>query len=659
MPLIATRGAASAQGFGEFAQTNVNYIEEVFSTYLYTGTGASLTITNGIDLSTKGGLTWIKSRDSTPSHNLFDTARGATKFLVTNSTAAQATDATTLTSFNSNGFTLGTNNAVNRAGGYTYVSWTFREQSKFFDVVTWTGNAVAGRTISHNLGSVPGCIMVKSTSGAYDWTVWHRSVNTGFGVLNSTAAFNTTSSAYDKFGNDSATVAPTSASFTVGTANEVNNIGLTYVAYIFAHDAGGFGLNGTDNVISCGSFASTGAVVNVTLGYEPQFLLVKRTDGADDWRIIDSMRGFTTDKDDQIIYPNSAAAEVNLNPYIGPTATGFSTAAITGGRTYIYIAIRRGPMAVPTDATKVFEPVLYSGNAAVNREVSIGIAPDLAITKNRSGVTIYGTFRDRLRGNTVFNVPSSPGGESGTNDYGFTGPNQNSLYTAEIGTPWNASGNTYVVEALKRAPNFMDIVCYTGTGANTTQAHNLAVAPELMIVKKRAPATPDEDWQVYSSASSMGNNRYLVLNTTDARAAGSTRWNTTTPTANVFSLGTAAEVNASAATYVAYLFATCPGVSKVGSYTGTGTTLQIDCGFTGGARFVLIKRTDSTGDWYYWDSARGIVAGNDPYLLMNSTAAEVTGTDYVDTAATGFELSSTAPAALNANGGTYIFLAIA
>jgi hypothetical protein len=117
--------------------------------------------------------------------------------------------------------------------------------------------------------------------------------------------------------------------------------------------------------------------------------------------------------------------------------------------------------------------------------------------------------------------------------------------------------------------------------------------------------------------------------------------------------------NNSGGTYVAYLFATVAGVSKVGSYTGTGATQTIDCGFTGGARFVLIKRTDSTGDWYVWDSARGIVSGNDPYLLLNSTAAEVTNTDYVDTFAAGFEISSTAPAAINANGGTFIFLAIA
>ena len=150
----------------------------------------------------------------------------------------------------------------------------------------------------------------------------------------------------------------------------------------------------------------------------------------------------------------------------------------------------------------------------------------------------------------------------------------------------------------------------------------------------------------------------MFLNSDGGNQGPDNQWNSTTPTSSVFSLGSNLEVNYSGSTYVAYLFATCAGVSKVGSYTGTGTTLQIDCGFTSGARFVLIKRS-GTGDWYVWDSARGIVSGNDPYLLLNSTAAETTGTDYIDTYSAGFEISSTAPAAINANGGTYIYLAIA
>lgn len=127
----------------------------------------------------------------------------------------------------------------------------------------------------------------------------------------------------------------------------------------------------------------------------------------------------------------------------------------------------------------------------------------------------------------------------------------------------------------------------------------------------------------------------------------------------MFTVGNNSDTNTDTYTYVAYLFATCAGVSKVGSFTGTGATQVINCGFTGGARFVLIKATSTTGDWYVWDSARGIVAGNDPYLTLNTTAAEVTTTDWVDTAATGFELSNAGGNLANSNGVSYIFLAIA
>jgi hypothetical protein len=199
-----------------------------------------------------------------------------------------------------------------------------------------------------------------------------------------------------------------------------------------------------------------------------------------------------------------------------------------------------------------------------------------------------------------------------------------------------------------------DEVCYIGTGSARTVAHNLTVAPELIIVKVRSAA---DDWAVYSSA--IANTEFLLLDTVSAKQTNVNFWNSTSPTSSVFTVGTRGEVNGSAKTYVAYLFATCAGVSKVGSYTGTATTKQIDCGFTGGARFVLIKKTSGTGSWYVWDSSRGIVSGNDPYLLLNSTAAEVTNTDYIDTYSAGFEISSTAPSEINESGGSFIFLAIA
>ena len=151
----------------------------------------------------------------------------------------------------------------------------------------------------------------------------------------------------------------------------------------------------------------------------------------------------------------------------------------------------------------------------------------------------------------------------------------------------------------------------------------------------------------------------MQLQDTAAAITVNVLWNDTAPTSTVFTIGASININTVGSTNVAYLFATLAGVSKVGSYTGTGALQTVNCAFTTGARWVMIKRTDSTGDWYVWDSARGITAGNDPYLLINSTAAEVTGTNYVDSTAAGFQVTAAAPAGLNAVGGNYIFLAIA
>jgi hypothetical protein len=214
----------------------------------------------------------------------------------------------------------------------------------------------------------------------------------------------------------------------------------------------------------------------------------------------------------------------------------------------------------------------------------------------------------------------------------------------------NSTGETYIAEIFGRAPGFFDEVCAQGNynGLSTPGTpHNLGVKPELVIQKSRNNATT---WNVVDWNSSS--QRRLVLNTT--AASDDISADLPQATSSVFYSYFNSTHNC-----VNYLFASCPGVSKVGSYTGTATTKQIDCGFTGGARFVLIKRTDSTGDWYIWDTARGIVSGNDSYLLLNTTAAEVTNTDYIDTYSAGFEISSTAPAAINASGGTFIFLAIA
>ena len=657
MPLVATRGAASAQGFGEFAVTSTpTYIEDVFSTYLYTGTGAALTITNNIDLSTKGGLTWIKSRSDATDHKLTDTARGVTKALISDTTGAQTTDTTGLTAFGTTGFTIGANTDYNTSAA-TYVSWTLRKQPKYFDIQTWTGSG-ANRTISHALGSVPGCIMVKRTDTTGAWQVYHRSLaNTEYLVLNDTAAKATGATRWNS-------TTPTSTVFSLGTDATVNASAGTYVAYIFAHDAGGFGLTGTDNVISCGSYTGTGAAGNaVTLGYEPQWLMVKKTTSAtqSDWVIFDNMRGWpVAGSADNYLWANSSNAEGSASTgWVSPNATGFEfddgqNRTNGSGETYIYIAIRRGPMKVPTSGTTVFSP--YTTAASTGTTVTTNFPVDFQLYKYRDGIDYFFDV-DRLRGvNSTTTANSTPWLDTTatTAEASATNVSRNWGNTG-FEVPGIVGGASNVFYSFKRAPSFFDEVCYLGTGSATTVAHNLGAVPELMIVKERNGAN---GWQVYSA--SLTNTDYLILNTSAAVPSPSTtRWNSTTPTSTVFSVGTHGATNGSGQNFVAYLFATCAGVSKVGSYTGTGTTKQIDCGFTGGARFVLIKRTDSTGSWYVWDSSRGIVSGNDPYLLLNSTAAEVTNTDYIDTYSAGFEISSTAPAEINASGGSFIFLAVA
>jgi hypothetical protein len=217
----------------------------------------------------------------------------------------------------------------------------------------------------------------------------------------------------------------------------------------------------------------------------------------------------------------------------------------------------------------------------------------------------------------------------------------------------------YQAWMLRRAKGFFDIVAYVGTGSATTVSHNLGVAPELILVKRRNGSA---DWVWYVSA--LGAGKYLYGDG-GAELTDSGIWNNTAPTSSVFSLNSQSgstfyRINGSGDTYIAVLWATVAGISKVGSYTGTGSDLNVDCGFSAGARFVLIKRTDASSDgWYVFDSERGIVAGDDPYFLLNSSAAQVTNTDYIDPLSSGFTVTSSAPAALNASSGNYIFLAIA
>jgi len=641
----AGQGPASAAS-NSVTPTEPPYIEEVFSTYLYTGTGAAQTITNNIDLSTKGGMVWFKDRTVANSHRVFDTVRGTSSVITPNSTAAAFSSANMVTAFNTTGFSVGTDTTggVNDSGD-SFASWTFRKQPKFFDVVTYTGDGNLGRTVAHNLGSVPGCIIIKNTgTGGTNWGVYHRSVGaTGALFLNQTYSVDTSSSYWNN-------TEPTSTVFTVGNQDWNNQSGQSYVAYVFAHNAGGFGLTGTDNVISCG-IAANGDIVN--LGYEPQWVLFKRTNGTSNWYLYDNMRGMPESGNSKVLWPNLSDAENLTVNYVSPNATGFNFASPGGTGLWIYIAIRRGPMKVPTLGTSVLDVETWSGNSSGNRNISVGFPADLNFFHVRNDVNSWNAT-DRLRGNGRSLQFDNTGAEINVDpDFPLFNSFQNELKVTGTGAAYiNETGYNQVFFSLRRAPSFFDEVCWTGNnGSNQRVNHNLTVVPELIIYKGR---NKDNYWRVY-----YGNiNKYIALNLSNAEVSGSNLWGSSAPTTTDFGIN-CGSMDLDNFNAVAYLFATCAGVSKVGTYTGNGTTQTIACGFTGGARFVFIKRTDATGGWYVYDTARGMTVLTDPYLFLNSTAAESATLGSVITSTGGFTVDATILAAINTNGASYIFLAIA
>ena len=615
------------------------YVEDVFSTYVYDSTHGTSPIVNNINLADEGGMVWFKHRTSTYSNILFDTERGTSNHLVSNTTAANATSIG-LSSFNTDGFSFsGVNLNVNSD---SHVAWTFRKAEKFFDVVTYTGNGTAGRTVSHNLGSVPAVIVVKSTTnGAYNWMVYHQSLgNTNYLRLNETTQTLATAGAWNN-------TTPTDSEFTLGGASVTNGNGESFVAYLFASDAGGFGNDGTENIIKCGSYTGNGSADGPTIncGFEPQWLLIKNTSDGGNWVLMDAMRGMPVGDEATALVPNANSAESSYANLWGVDlqATGFKVNVSQiqineSGGTMIYIAIRR-PMKTPASGTEVF----YVDTVAASSSSSTGFDPDLWIRGSRDGSAGTNSQINMARlidGKYLLTTQTSS--ESGTNAPFGEGPSNQFTNTVQ--------GGSGVNWFWRRAPNYFDVVAYTGTNGTISRNHNLTVAPELMIFKRRDGTGA---WTVLSELDGSSYSEMALNSTIDksTRNYSANQYLTAQPTATVFAQAAGYD-NVSGADYITYLFATLAGVSKVGSVAHSGTT-NVDCGFSAGARFVLVKRTDSTGDWYVWDSVRGIVAGNDPYLLLNSTAAEITYTDYIDPLSSGFTLTSSFTA------GTYLFLAIA
>jgi hypothetical protein len=387
------------------------------------------------------------------------------------------------------------------------------------------------------------------------------------------------------------------------------------------------------------------------------------------------MRGASVDSQ-QRLYPNASTAEGSSN-WFKFTSQGFTPNTYFDGD-LIYIAIRR-PMKTPESGTEVFSPVARTGTGTTAAVTGVGFSPDLFIGNILDTAGYWNGVVDRLRGVPKRLVSSQTNAED--TQTVITSFDMDGLsLTSDSNGFANENGKTYIQWLFKRATGFFDVVAFSGSStlSERTYNHNLGVQPELIIIKGRSGSYASGDWNVATnqgakngeSIDTTKNHTGFQLNATNGITFGTSQnWSDVCSTTTFTTNGAASYItNSSGNTiqwsagtdFIAYLFATLAGVSKVGSYTGTNTTNNIDCGFSSSARFILIKRTDSSGDWYVWDSARGITVGNDPYLTLNTTAAQLyPGSDVIQPYSSGFTLTNNAGSGINGNGGTYIFLAIA
>ena len=232
-------------------------------------------------------------------------------------------------------------------------------------------------------------------------------------------------------------------------------------------------------------------------------------------------------------------------------------------------------------------------------------------------------------------------------------------FVVKNSTETNASGFDYVAYSFIENEKFFDIVQWNGNSTNNRAiSHSLGVTPEFIITKR---LNASENWELTfddlitngEGFSSWGN----VAKSSRSAWGASNPVNA--PTSTTFSVSNNSSINGQGSNYIAYLFASLAGVSKVGTYTGSTSAVDVDCGFTNGAAFVMVKNT-STGHWFIWDSASGINSGNDPYVLAGSRNQEVTNKDYIDPLSSGFTATANDSSnQVNGNGITFYFLAIA
>jgi hypothetical protein len=633
-------------------------------------------------------MVWIKQRTAIASHYLFDSVRGAYKGLRPNLTNAENNLTSVnkgLTSFDNNGFTVNDDSdgsyEVNGSpgglysGNGTYVSWNFKaggaavaaggtnitnrlvsaNPEAGFSIMTYTGVNTDG-TIEHGLNQKPEFWVFKNrTLNGKPWFTLTTAIDgsVDYAFLNTTDAFASGAAQYV-----TNTVIGVN---TDGGTGWLNQSGSNYVCYAF-HSVEGFS--------KFGSYAGTGAAGNsIVTGFEPAFVMIKRTNGISDWNMWDNKRG-----NQSIVWANGSNAEATNAAYeVAFNENGFTVNATANfyngsGDTYIYMAFAADPTAVEPSLEDSFNTVLYSGNSSTQSITGVGFQPDFTWIKSRNA-SWSNMVTDSVTGGGLYlstNTTNAQAANSSAPTFdsdGFTLGGGNTIWNGSglnyVSWNWkgaeipaiNSNGSIPSVVSANPAAGF-SIVSYTGSGSATTIGHGLSSAPSFVIYKDRDNASV---WLVQAEATTNAS-QYLYLNAADAYASYINYFYTTTP--STFGLQTGdPTTNAAGRKYIAYCFAEVAGFSKFGSYTGNGVARTIALDFT--PAFVMIKRTGTTGSWQIFDNKRSTYR-----LIPNSDSQEQqsAGTnDEVTLIANGFTLPTDGGNGNNSAlaGNTYIYMAFA
>ncbi len=320
-----------------------------------------------------------------------------------------------------------------------------------------------------------------------------------------------------------------------------------------------------------------------------------------------------------------------------------------------------------TQANDYFNTILYTGTGSSNARTGVGFQPDFVWIKERNAAADHGLYdavrgvQKQLESNTTTAETTETTGLTAFGTDGFTVGALAQLNTSGdtyVAWNWKANGagssntaGTITSTVSANTTSGFSIVTYTGTGANATVGHGIGTAPQMVICKNRSQSS---EWYVYHA--SLGTNKAIFLEQTAAASTSNLWWNNTAPTSTVFSLGDQTGNNGSGNSIVAYCFAPVAGYSAFGSYTGNGSTdgpFQY-LGFA--PAFIMLKRTDSTGNWSMYDRARSTRNPDTKVLYPNLSNAEDASTDHFDWLSNGFKMKSTNQ---NTNGGTFIYMAFA